>query len=152
MWGPRMRHARFVSLLALGAACAGCGGDDTEVGKTTNGGAGGSVAGTGGKGGGGGSSGGSGSGGSSGQGGAPGGPGVAAPPQSGGTTYYVSPSGSDSAAGSQVAPFATIQKAIDTVAPGDSVIVADGTYTGAPGVPIANLTKGGSAGNFVWLR
>ncbi len=43
-------------------------------------------------------------------------------------TYYVSPSGSDSNAGSSSAPFATIGKAASVVNPGDTVIAAPGTY------------------------
>jgi hypothetical protein len=46
-----------------------------------------------------------------------------------GTTYYVSPQGSDSNDGSPAHPFATVQKAADLVNPGDTVIVRDGVYT-----------------------
>jgi len=46
------------------------------------------------------------------------------------TTFYVSPTGSDSAAGSQAAPFATIQQAANEVTAGDTVIVEAGTYAG----------------------
>ena len=45
-------------------------------------------------------------------------------------TYYVSTTGSDSNTGNSTAPFATLQKAADTVAAGDTVLVADGNYTG----------------------
>ena len=45
------------------------------------------------------------------------------------TTYYVSPSGSDAAAGtSGAAPFATLQHAADLVVAGDTVDVLAGTY------------------------
>jgi parallel beta-helix repeat protein len=44
------------------------------------------------------------------------------------TTFYVSPSGSDSNAGSSAAPFLTLQKAADRVAAGDTVIARAGTY------------------------
>jgi parallel beta-helix repeat protein len=47
-----------------------------------------------------------------------------------GTTYYVSPSGSDSAAGTKAAPWQTIQHAGTTVQAGDTVIVEAGTYAG----------------------
>jgi hypothetical protein len=45
-------------------------------------------------------------------------------------TYYVAPKGSDTAAGTQAAPWATLQKAADKVAPGDVVHVAAGSYAG----------------------
>ncbi len=44
------------------------------------------------------------------------------------TEYYVSPTGSNSNAGTLAAPFLTIQKAADTVAAGDTVYVRAGTY------------------------
>jgi MYXO-CTERM domain-containing protein len=43
--------------------------------------------------------------------------------------YYVSPTGSDSAAGSLAAPFATLSKANSTAAAGDTIWVRGGTYT-----------------------
>ncbi|HEY7090425.1 MAG TPA: LamG-like jellyroll fold domain-containing protein [Tepidisphaeraceae bacterium] len=46
------------------------------------------------------------------------------------TTYYVSSTGSDSAAGSSSAPFLTIQHAADRVSAGDTVIVRAGSYAG----------------------
>jgi hypothetical protein len=42
---------------------------------------------------------------------------------------YVSPSGSDTAAGSQTAPFKTIQKGVNTTKAGDTLHVLPGTYT-----------------------
>ncbi|MEX2141677.1 MAG: right-handed parallel beta-helix repeat-containing protein [Pirellulales bacterium] len=45
-------------------------------------------------------------------------------------TYYVSSLGSDTHAGSPDTPWATLQKAADTVSPGDTVIVRPGTYSG----------------------
>lgn len=45
------------------------------------------------------------------------------------TTYYVSPAGSDAAAGSQAAPWRTLAKANSTLNAGDAVIIAPGTYT-----------------------
>ncbi len=44
-------------------------------------------------------------------------------------TYYVATSGSDSADGSESAPFATVTKAIAAAVAGDTIIVDDGTYT-----------------------
>lgn len=48
-------------------------------------------------------------------------------------TYYVAPApdGSDTNAGTEQAPFATIQKAADVAVAGDTVIVTPGTYAGA---------------------
>jgi parallel beta-helix repeat protein len=46
------------------------------------------------------------------------------------TTYYVSPGGSDINSGSQVAPFRQIRRGIAVASPGDTILVADGTYLG----------------------
>jgi hypothetical protein len=45
-----------------------------------------------------------------------------------GTTHYVSPNGSDSAPGTQAAPWRTIQKAADSLQAGQTAIVAAGNY------------------------
>src|SRR5262245_54270020 len=51
----------------------------------------------------------------------------------GATTYYVSNSGSDTNTGTSAgSAWATIGKANSRVAPGDVVLVADGTYTQYP--------------------
>jgi hypothetical protein len=58
--------------------------------------------------------------------------------------YYVSPSGSDSSAGTLQAPFATIAKAVAVLEPGDTCWLRGGTYretvtpvrSGQPGLPI----------------
>ena len=47
-----------------------------------------------------------------------------------GRTFYVSPAGSDSAAGTSAAPWKTLQKAAGSAAAGDTVVVAAGTYVG----------------------
>src|SRR5918998_4097071 len=47
-----------------------------------------------------------------------------------GSAYYVSPDGSDAAAGTQEAPFRTIQRAASLVEAGDTVIVRSGRYAG----------------------
>ena len=43
-------------------------------------------------------------------------------------TYYVSKSGNDYNPGTEAQPWATIQKAANTVQPGDTVLVSEGTY------------------------
>src|SRR4030095_5559553 len=45
-----------------------------------------------------------------------------------GTVYYVSPTGSDDSFGNTDQPWRTIQRAANTLAPGDTVIVRAGTY------------------------
>jgi hypothetical protein len=67
-----------------------------------------------------------------------------------GATFYVSKTGLDTNAGTQAAPWATIQKAADVMNPGDTVIVQEGTYTdrvrtkraGKPDMPITFKTSG----------
>ncbi|MBL8768497.1 MAG: right-handed parallel beta-helix repeat-containing protein [Planctomycetes bacterium] len=72
------------------------------------------------------------------------------------STYYVSPSGSDAAAGTSAAvAWKTLQKAANVVQAGDTVIVLPGTYagfnlftSGAPGAPITfTANSGGSTPN-----
>ena len=46
-------------------------------------------------------------------------------------TYYVSPSGSNGNPGSQALPWATLQHAVDSVIPGDTILALSGTYAGA---------------------
>ena len=47
------------------------------------------------------------------------------------STFYVAPGGNNSANGSTQSPWATIQKAANTVKPGDTVYVAPGNYSAA---------------------
>jgi MYXO-CTERM domain-containing protein len=56
--------------------------------------------------------------------------------------YYVSPSGSDSNAGSLSAPFATLQKGNDVAAAGDTVWLRGGTYQNTKQI---KLTKSGQS-------
>lgn len=49
-------------------------------------------------------------------------------PLGSGTTYYISPSGDDDALGTQQQPWRTIAKANATLQPGDTVLIASGTY------------------------
>ncbi len=65
------------------------------------------------------------------------------PPVSYTREWVVSPSGSDSAAGSASAPFRTISKAISVVGPGERITVKAGTY--AERLSIEGNVKGGTA-------
>src|ERR1044071_4836428 len=53
---------------------------------------------------------------------------LVAPAAARATEYYVSPTGSDSAAGNAGAPFATVSKANSVAAAGDTIWVHGGTY------------------------
>lgn len=64
----------------------------------------------------------------------------AALPSSAGPTYYVSESGSDSAAGSLEAPFRSLGRALSVVGAGGKVVVRGGTYG-----EWVTLSRGGSA-------
>ena len=71
------------------------------------------------------------------------------------STYFVSTSGSDSAAGTTTAPWQTLQKAADTAHSGDTVVVRAGTYAGMvlngssyPGGVSFIAGEGAGAGNF----
>jgi parallel beta-helix repeat protein len=44
--------------------------------------------------------------------------------------FYVSPTGSDLSTGSKQTPWATLQHAVDTIQPGDTILVESGTYLG----------------------
>src|SRR5262249_18330399 len=45
-----------------------------------------------------------------------------------GTTYYVSPTGSDSNPGTFARPFATVNRGVRVLRPGDTLLVRKGTY------------------------
>ena len=58
-------------------------------------------------------------------------------------TYYVATNGSDSAAGTLVAPWRTVQKAANTLAPGDTVLVRGGVYNERVTINISGSAAGG---------
>ncbi len=68
-------------------------------------------------------------------------------------TFYVAVGGKDSNQGTAIQPWATLQRAADSVNPGDTVIVQPGTYTGAKfsrsGTPAAPITFHGQSGAVV---
>jgi parallel beta-helix repeat protein len=45
-------------------------------------------------------------------------------------TYYVATSGNDAFNGSSLAPWSTLQHAVETIAPGDTILVRSGSYAG----------------------
>lgn len=69
------------------------------------------------------------------------------------TTYYVAPSGNDAAPGSMSAPWATLQRAADSVGGGDTVVVLPGSYAGfyldTSGSPGAEITFSAQQGVLV---
>jgi hypothetical protein len=77
-------------------------------------------------------------------------PTTTAPPTtaSTGPTYYVSTSGNDSSAGSQSAPWRTIQKAANTLVAGDTAVLLDGTYEEGS----INFTHSGTAAKPITIR
>ncbi|MCP4418204.1 MAG: DUF1565 domain-containing protein, partial [Chloroflexi bacterium] len=48
-----------------------------------------------------------------------------------GATYHVAPTGNDGNDGSETSPWQTVQHAVDSVQPGDLILVHAGTYAGA---------------------
>ena len=69
-------------------------------------------------------------------------------------TLYVSPSGSDSNAGSESAPFATLTRAQTSASPGDTVLVRGGHYTFVSDTVVNGvlLDKSGQAGKPIEYR
>jgi hypothetical protein len=55
-------------------------------------------------------------------------------------TYYVSPQGSDEAAGSKSAPWKTLQRAVTAAPAGSTLLLREGAYEGPVIVRVANLT------------
>ena len=83
-------------------------------------------------------------------------PAPTATPTPSGATYYVSPNGSDSAAGTSNAPWRTIQNAADMLQPGQTAIVSAGNYgervsIGRSGTNAAPITLQAASGADVKL-
>jgi len=73
---------------------------------------------------------------------------AASPAPLNGNTYYVSTSGSDSNDGSESSPWLTIQYAVNSVGPGDTIYVMGGVYN-----ELVNFTNSGSAaGGYITLQ
>src|SRR4030095_5675166 len=78
---------------------------------------------------------------------------AAAPSLAAGATLYVSPSGSDGNTCSSALPCREIRRALELVGPGDTILVADGSYKGfdvsdmhgAAGSPITIKAQGTGA-------
>jgi hypothetical protein len=68
-------------------------------------------------------------------------------PQLKGRRYYVDSRGRDSGTGDSLAPFRSIQQAAAAAAPGDTVLVRPGIYTGSERV--VSLTRSGLAGAWI---
>ena len=69
-----------------------------------------------------------------------------------GTTYYVSPTGSNSNPGSETLPLRTAAYAASKVNPGDIVIFENGTYTGTSGNFFATLTRSGTSSAYITFK
>ena len=71
-------------------------------------------------------------------------------------TYYVSTQGSDNNPGTSQSPWATLQHAVDTIAPGDNILVESGTYVGCrigiPGGPSSPKTLQAAPGAAVLIN
>jgi parallel beta-helix repeat protein len=72
------------------------------------------------------------------------------------TTYYVGTTGSDNNAGTAQSPWATLQHAVDSIAPSDTILVSSGTYVGCrigiPGGPSSPKTLAAAPGAAVLIN
>ncbi|MFH1104764.1 MAG: right-handed parallel beta-helix repeat-containing protein [Actinomycetota bacterium] len=67
------------------------------------------------------------------------------PAMAAGTTHHVSPLGSDAAYGDSGHPWATLQHAVDSIEPGDTIVVHPGTYAGM------RIERSGAPGAWITL-
>jgi len=67
-------------------------------------------------------------------------------------TYYVSPTGNDSYAGTSLKPFRTIQKAANLTKAGDTVIVKAGVYTTSTSDRVLNITRPGLPSAYITFK
>jgi parallel beta-helix repeat protein len=71
-------------------------------------------------------------------------------------TYYVATNGNDLFNGSSASPWRTLQRAVETIAPGDTILVRSGTYAGCrirnSGTPAAPKTLAADAGATVVIN
>ena len=74
---------------------------------------------------------------------------LAAPARPLNANYYVAPKGGDDQPGTIDRPFATLQRAIDAVQPGQLIYIRGGTYTPAA---VTTFKKSGHANAFIELR
>ena len=63
------------------------------------------------------------------------------------TTYYVSPSGTNTNPGTITQPFATLQKAVDLANPGDTIYMRGGTYMHTDSQ--VQTSRSGSSSNYI---
>jgi len=61
--------------------------------------------------------------------------------------FYVSPKGKDNASGSKTSPWKTIQKAVNTVTPGSTIYIREGTYNEKVSIEVS-----GKEGKWIELR
>lgn len=77
----------------------------------------------------------------------------------GASTFYVSPGGADSAPGTYAQPFRSVSKGIASAAPGDTIILKDGTYPadtvyggGSTKGHLLRISKSGAPGSPITLK
>ncbi|HHY54286.1 MAG TPA: DUF1565 domain-containing protein, partial [Chloroflexi bacterium] len=72
---------------------------------------------------------------------------LAQPGLAAGAVYYVAPTGNDANPGTEAQPWRTIQKAANSVNPGDTVFIRGGAYN-----EVVLLTRSGTADNYITFQ